>query len=94
LPRSRRSLLRLIAGLVLFLAAIGTAVAGFSRLFAALDAHGHGSTAVRHALIWMGAAGGGLGAGISLLIWEFSVRLSEEREGSEGREGGRRRELQ
>lgn len=74
---SRPSLLRLLLGVVLLVGASVTAYQGISALHAALIAKGHGSTEARAALVWLGAAGGGLGAGVSLLIWEFSVRFGE-----------------
>lgn len=75
--QSRPSLLRALLGVVLVAAAIATAFRGLSALNDALIASGHGSAEVRTALIWLGAAGGGLGAGVSLLIWEFAVRFGE-----------------
>lgn len=73
---------RLVAGVVIFLAAVGIALIGFNGLHAALNARGYGSTEVRHALIWLGAAGGALGTGVCLLIWELTIRLADRTETS------------
>ncbi|MFN2446167.1 MAG: hypothetical protein ABR606_11390 [Vicinamibacterales bacterium] len=72
----KRSSGRLLAGIVILLGAVVAAWTGFSTLFAALDTHGYGSPEVRRALVWMGLAGAGVGAGVCLLIWEISIRLS------------------
>lgn len=68
-------MVRLALGIVLTGGAVTASLLGFSDLTNALEATAYGSPAIRHALIVLGAAGAALGAGISLLIWEVSVRL-------------------
>jgi hypothetical protein len=82
---SRTSTVRLVAGVAILLAAAVATWTGFSGLFAALDAHGYGSPEVRRALIWMGVAGGAIGAGVSLLVWELSIRLAQRTERTDAR---------
>ena len=48
--------------------------AGFIQMVLALQRGGYGSGGTTYALLWLGAGGGFLGTGISLLIWEISVR--------------------
>jgi hypothetical protein len=50
--------------------------ASFVLFVRALEASGYGSPAWKNALMWMGAGGGLLGIGMSVLIWELSVRYN------------------
>jgi Na+-transporting NADH:ubiquinone oxidoreductase subunit NqrD len=68
------STLRLLTGLVLTMVAMATAVIGFSRLFGVLEAGGYGTSAMRNALVILGASGALFASGIATLIWEVSKR--------------------
>lgn len=74
------STVRLFTGVITFIAAVVAALVGFSALNTALNGREYGSNEVRHALVWLGAAGGALGVGVSLLIWEFTIRISDKTE--------------
>lgn len=71
------SSLRLLIGVLLFLAAVLTIILGFVHLMEALEGPGYGSPEVRNALIVLGAAGAALGTGTSLMIWEGAARLGK-----------------
>lgn len=48
--------------------------AGFVQMVVALNHGGYGTSSVNYAVYTLGVGGGLLGLGISLLIWEMSVR--------------------
>jgi hypothetical protein len=76
--RSRRSgpsSVRLACGVVVVLAAVAAAVLGFLSLFAAFEASEREAPPMRNALMLLGTAGAGFGVGISLLIWEVTLRV-------------------
>ncbi|MEW6322244.1 MAG: hypothetical protein AB1635_14290 [Acidobacteriota bacterium] len=66
---------RALAGALIFLVALTVVALGFQGLFRAIGAHGHGSPEVRLMLVQLGVGGALLATGISLLIWEASVRF-------------------
>jgi len=68
------SALRLIAGSVLLVAALGIAAFGFMTLVRVLDAGGYGTRPMQHALVVLGGAGACLAAGIATLIWDIAKR--------------------
>jgi hypothetical protein len=68
------SSLRLIVGAVLVIASVATAVFGFVMLIRLLEAGGYGTPPMRRALVILGAAGAGLGAGVATIIWDISKR--------------------
>ena len=68
------STLRLIAAVVLIIVAVTTAALGFVRLISVLDGGGYGTSAMRLALMVLGAAGAFLAGGVATLIWEISKR--------------------
>ena len=48
--------------------------AGAIQRVRSLERGGYGTSSIDLALIWLGVGGGLLGIGVSLLIWELSVR--------------------
>jgi len=76
-PPRRGSMLRLVTGVVLCVAALVITVAGFLRLARVLEAGGYGTPAVRDALMILGLAGACISAGIALLIWDLSQRYGD-----------------
>jgi hypothetical protein len=48
--------------------------AGAIQMVRTLERGGYGTASINVALIWLGVGGGLLGIGVSLLIWELSVR--------------------
>jgi hypothetical protein len=73
-PPESGSFLRLLAGLVLFIAALTVAAFGFRMLVIVLDGGGYGTLAMRQALIVLGVAGAGLAAAIATVIWDIAKR--------------------
>jgi hypothetical protein len=69
-----RSTIRLIAGVVSLVASLVVVAAGMLRMVKGLESSGYGSSPVTNALILLSAGGGLLALGISLLIWEVSIR--------------------
>ena len=70
----RGSPARYIAGMVSLIGAMVTLPAGFIQMVRALEAGGYGTTSNTIAFAWLGLGGGLLGLGISLIIWELSIR--------------------
>ena len=68
------SSLRLILGATLVVASLATALFGLVRLIRLLEGGGYGTPAMRQALVILGTAGAGLGAGIVTIIWDISKR--------------------
>ena len=77
-PR-RGSPLLLALAVVLTVGGLTASALGLQHLLDSLDVFGYGSMEVRYALGGMGLAGGALGMGISLLIWEMAARLGARR---------------
>jgi hypothetical protein len=77
-PEPQGSDLRLVIGSVLVVTSLLTAVFGFVTLIRTLESGGYGTAAMRHALIILGAAGAGLGAGVATIIWEISKRYENK----------------
>jgi hypothetical protein len=77
--RGERSFVRALTGWVAIVASLVLMALGFARMILGLRAAGYGSTEVAVALALMGAAGGLLALGISLLIWEASIRYGIRR---------------
>ena len=71
----RGSPLRVIAGAVLFVAALGAAVFGFLTLVRVLDGGGYGTRAMREALAILGVAGALFATAIATLIWDVAKRF-------------------
>jgi hypothetical protein len=65
---------RYVAGMVALFGAMVALPAGGIQMVRTLERGGYGTTGIDFALIWLGVGGGLLGIGISLLIWELSVR--------------------
>lgn len=70
----RGSPARYIAGMVSLVGAMVTLPAGFIQMVRALEAGGYGTSSNTIAFAWLGLGGGLLGLGISLIIWELSIR--------------------
>jgi hypothetical protein len=69
-----RSATRAVCGSLAIAIAIVVIALGFGRMIAGLQTGGHGSATVTMSLVLFGTGGGLLALGISLLIWELSVR--------------------
>ena len=72
----KTSTLRMIAGSVCLAASLIVILASFVMMVVALERTGYGSSGVTYALVWMSGGGALLGVGMSLLIWELSVRYN------------------
>ena len=66
--------IRYVAAMVSLFGAMVALPAGAIQMVRTLERGGYGTTSINFALIWLGVGGGLLGIGISLLIWELSVR--------------------
>lgn len=66
--------IRYVAGMVSLFGAMVALPAGGIQMVRTLERGGYGTTGIDVALIWLGVGGGLLGIGVSLLIWELSVR--------------------
>jgi len=65
---------RYVGGAVCLIASMVTLASGFVQMVRALERGGYGTTSITYALVWLGVGGGLLGLGVSLMIWELSVR--------------------
>jgi len=74
LAHSSGSPTRYVLGMVSLFGAMVALPAGGIQMLRTLERGGYGTTGIDFALIWLGVGGGLLGIGISLLIWEVSVR--------------------
>lgn len=70
----RGSPIRYIIAMVSLLGALVTLPAGGLQMVRTLERGGYGTSGIDVALIWLGVGGGLLGLGVSLMIWELSVR--------------------
>jgi hypothetical protein len=70
----RGSSSRYVIGFVCLIGAMVTLAAGFVQMIAALERGGYGTSSNTIAFAWLGLGGALLGLGMSLLIWELSVR--------------------
>ena len=68
------SAVRYVSGLVLLIASLVTLLSGGVMMVQALERGGYGTSAVDRPLTVLAAGGGFLAIGISLLIWELSIR--------------------
>jgi hypothetical protein len=68
------SSVRYVSGLVLLIAALVTLLSGGFLMVGALERGGYGTPSVDRALALLATGGGFLAIGISLLIWEVSIR--------------------
>ena len=66
--------IRYVAAMVSLFGAIVAIPGGAIQMIRSLERGGYGTTSIDIALIWLGVGGALLGMGISLLIWELSVR--------------------
>jgi hypothetical protein len=70
----RGSPARYVVGIVSLIGAMVTTAAGFVQMIGALERGGYGTSSNTIAFLWLGLGGGLLGLGMSLIIWELSVR--------------------
>ena len=70
----RGSPARYVIALVSLLGALIALPAGGLQMVRTLERGGYGTSGIDTALLWLGAGGALLGIGMSLLIWELSVR--------------------
>ena len=68
------SSIRYVSGAVILVAALVTLLSGGLMMVGALERGGYGTSSVDRALTVLAAGGGFLAIGISLLIWELSIR--------------------
>lgn len=66
--------IRYVAAMVSLFGAMVAIPGGAIQMIRSLERGGYGTTSIDIALIWLGVGGALLGMGISLLIWELSVR--------------------
>jgi hypothetical protein len=66
--------IRYVAAMVSLFGAMVAIPGGAIQMIRTLERGGYGTTSIDIALIWLGVGGALLGMGISLLIWELSVR--------------------
>ena len=72
--KPKGSSIRYVAGLVTLVAALVTLLSGGLMMVRALERGGHGTATVDRSLTVLAAGGAFLAIGISLLIWELSIR--------------------
>ena len=65
---------RYVSGMVLLMVSLVTLLSGGMMMVQALERGGYGTSSVDRALTVLAAGGGFLAIGISLLIWEISIR--------------------
>ena len=70
----RGSPIRYVTAMVSLFGAMVALPAGAIQMVSTLERGGYGTTSINFALLWLGVGGGLLGIGVSLLIWELSVR--------------------
>ena len=68
------SSIRYVSGVVTLIAALVTLLGGGLMMVRALERGGYGTSTVDRALTVLAAGGAFLAIGISLLIWEISIR--------------------
>jgi hypothetical protein len=64
----------LMAGVLLFIVAVVTAIYGFLALIRVLEGGGYGTPGMRNALVTLGTAGALLAGGTATIIWEIAKR--------------------
>ena len=67
---------RYVSGMVLLMVSLVTLLSGGMMMVQALERGGYGTSSVDRALTVLAAGGGFLAIGISLLIWEISIRYN------------------
>ena len=72
--RRQGSAIRYVIGMVSLIGALVALPAGGIQMVRTLERGGYGTSDIDVALMWLGAGGALLGVGISLMIWELSVR--------------------
>lgn len=72
------SLIRLLIGVALIVAALSMMLIGFVRLIRVLEGGGYGSPAMRRTLALLGGAGAFFAAGIATVIWDIAKRYEQK----------------
>ena len=72
------SLIRLLIGVALIVAALTGILIGFVRLIRLLEGGGYGTPAMRNALAVLGGAGALFAAGIATVIWDIAKRYEHK----------------
>ena len=72
--QQKGSSIRLIIGMVSLIGALVALPAGGIQMVRTLERGGYGTAGIDVALMWLGAGGALLSIGVSLIIWELSVR--------------------
>ena len=70
----RGSSIRYVIGMVSLIGALVALPAGGIQMVRTLERGGYGTSGIDVALMWLGGGGALLGIGVSLMIWELSVR--------------------
>jgi len=70
----RGSSIRYVIGMVSLIGALVALPAGGIQMVRTLERGGYGTSGIDVALMWLGCGGALLGIGVSLMIWELSVR--------------------
>jgi hypothetical protein len=70
----RGSPIRYVIAMVSLIGALVSLPAGGLQMVRTLERGGYGTSGIDVALMWLGAGGALLGLGVSLMIWELSVR--------------------
>lgn len=73
-PAQRGSSIRYVVAIVSLIVSIVALAGGGVQMVQTLERGGYGTSGIDVALSWLGVGGGLLGLGVSLLIWELSVR--------------------
>jgi hypothetical protein len=72
--KPRGSPIRYVIAMVSLIGALVALPAGGIQMVRTLERGGYGTSGIDVALMWLGAGGALLGLGVSLMIWELSVR--------------------
>ena len=70
----RGSSIRYVTGIVSLIAALIALAGGAAQMVRTLERGGYGTTGINVALAWLAVGGALLALGVSLVIWELSVR--------------------
>lgn len=71
---TRGSSIRYIMGIVSLVASLVALAGGAVQMVRTLERGGYGTSGINVALVWLAAGGALLALGVSLVIWELSVR--------------------
>ena len=74
MSKRQGSSVRYVIGMVSLIGALVALPAGGIQMVRTLERGGYGTSGIDVALLWLGVGGALLGIGISLMIWELSIR--------------------